>query len=180
MSSKFYGIKIISELKPQKRTRLILFLILTSGFALLLFGFIPVPYNIPLLFLNGLPLGMVWGVLFSYLEGRRFTEVLGIGLSINMIMTSGILKTTYLIMQQQFGISEFWMPFSIGIAFLPAFFLFVWMLSKIPPPSFEEQALKSKRKPMHKLEKQEVIKTYGIGREFAFKDLIFSHDNYHQ
>ena len=163
MSSKFIGIKIISELKPHHRTRLILILILTSGFALLLFGFIPAPYNIPLLFLNGLPLGMVWGVLFSYLEGRRFTEVLGIGLSINMIMTSGILKTFYLIIQQQFGISEFWMPFTIGIAFLPAFFLFVWMLSKIPPPTLEEEALKSKRKPMHKLDKQKIIKNYGLG-----------------
>lgn len=163
MCSKFIGIKIISELKQQHRTRLVLFLILSAGLALLLFGLIPAPYNIPLLFLNGLPLGMVWGVLFSYLEGRRFTEILGIGLSINMIMTSGILKTIYLIFQQHLGISEFWMPFFIGILFLPAFFLFVWMLSKIPPPTLEEQALKSKRKPMQKQDKQKIIKTYGFG-----------------
>ncbi len=163
MCSKFIGIKIISELKQQQRTRLVVFLILSAGLALLLFGLIPAPYNIPLLFLNGLPLGMVWGVLFSYLEGRRFTEILGIGLSINMIMTSGILKTIYLIFQQHLGISEFWMPFFIGILFLPAFFLFVWMLSKIPPPTLEEQALKSKRKPMQKQDKQKIIKTYGLG-----------------
>jgi len=163
MCSKFIGIKIISELKQQHRTRLVVFLILSAGLALLLFGLIPAPYNIPFLFFNGLPLGMVWGVLFSYLEGRRFTEILGIGLSINMIMTSGILKTIYLIVQKQFEISEFWMPFTIGIAFLPTFFLFVWMLSKIPPPSFEEKALKSKRKPMYKLDKQKIIKTYGLG-----------------
>ena len=163
MCSKFIGIKIISELKQQQRTRLEVFLILSAGLALLLFGLIPAPYNIPLLFLNGLPLGMVWGVLFSYLEGRRFTEILGIGLSINMIMTSGILKTIYLIFQQHLGISEFWMPFFIGILFLPAFFLFVWMLSKIPPPTLEEQALKSKRKPMQKQDKQKIIKTYGLG-----------------
>lgn len=163
MSSKFIGLKIISELKHHHRTRLVVFLILIAGLALFLFGLVPAPYNIPLLFLNGLPLGMVFGVLFSYLEGRRFTEILGIGLSINMIMTSGILKTLYLVLQQQLNISEFWMPFFIGMLFLPAFFFFVWMLSKIPPPNVEEQALKSKRKPMDSQAKLSILKNYGLG-----------------
>lgn len=163
MSSKFIGVKIISELQPQQRIKLIIWLIAIAGLALLFFGLVPAPYNLPFLFVNGLPLGMVWGVLFSFLEGRRFTEILGIGLSINMIMTSGILKSVYLSIQVFFGFSEFWMPFVVGVMFLPAFAVFVWMLSKIPPPNKEEQLVKVSRKPMNNSEKLEILKKYGFG-----------------
>ena len=72
--SKFYGIKFISELKPGQRAKSIFGLIGFSWFALLLFAIIPAPYNIICLFLNGFPLGMIWGLVFSYLEGRKSTE----------------------------------------------------------------------------------------------------------
>ena len=49
--------------------------------ALLLFAVIPAPYNILCLFINGLPLGMIWGLVFGFLEGRKVSEVLGVGLS---------------------------------------------------------------------------------------------------
>src|SRR5579859_262530 len=74
MASKFIGIKVISELRPENRQKLIICLILVAELGLLLFGLIPPPYNFACLFLNGLPLGMIWGIIFSYLEGRRFTE----------------------------------------------------------------------------------------------------------
>jgi sugar phosphate permease len=86
MVSKFIGIKIISELPPGRRQWMIIGLILFAELSLLLFGLVPVPYNILCLFLNGLPLGMVWGIVFSYLEGRRFKELLAVGLSISQIM----------------------------------------------------------------------------------------------
>jgi MFS family permease len=163
MSSKFIGVKIISELQPDKRIKLVVSLISIAGLALLFFAWVPAPYNLPFLFINGLPLGMVWGVLFSFLEGRRFTEILGIGLSINMIMTSGILKSVYLYIQGYYGFSEFWMPFVVGVIFLPAFALFVWMLSEIPPPNKEEQLVKVSRKPMNNAEKVKILSKYGFG-----------------
>lgn len=96
MISKFLGIKVISELRASQRIRLILELILFAEGALLGFGLIPFPFNFVLLFFNGLPLGMVWGVVFSFLEGRRATEIISFGLSISLIVASGILKTIYL------------------------------------------------------------------------------------
>jgi len=129
MLSKFIGIKIISELKPSSRNRLILLLILIAEGALLLFGLVPHPFNFVCLFLNGLPLGMVWGVVFSYLEGRRFTELLAMGLSTSLIISSGYLKTIYFYVHEWLpAVTEFWMPFVMGLLFLPLFFLFVWML----------------------------------------------------
>ncbi|MGZ5287055.1 MAG: DUF5690 family protein, partial [Flavisolibacter sp.] len=73
MLSKFYGIKFISELKRMGRGKLILFLVGISWLAWLIFALIPPPYNFWALALNGFPLGMLWGVLFSYVEGRRAT-----------------------------------------------------------------------------------------------------------
>ncbi len=164
MLSKFIGIKVISELKSGSRSKLIIGLILFAEAALLLFGLAPHPYNFLFLFLNGLPLGMIWGIVFSYLEGRRFTEVLAIGLSISLIVSSGILKTIYFDVKDWFpAMSEFWLPFVIGLLFIPLFFLFVWMLSMIPAPDKEDQALRSPRLPMTNTDKRNVFRNYGIG-----------------
>ncbi len=164
MLSKFIGIKVISELKPSRRIPLIIGLILFAEIALLGFGVVPYPYNFLFLFLNGLPLGMVWGVIFSFLEGRRFTEVISIGLSISIIAASGILKTIYLEIHELFpGISEFWMPFTIGLLFLPLFCFFVWMLSVIPAPTETDKLLRAERQPMNGQDKKNIIRMYGPG-----------------
>src|ERR1700755_2373706 len=62
--SKFYGIKFISELKPNERAKSIFVLIGAAWLALLFFAIIPAPYNIICLFINGFPLGMIWGLVF--------------------------------------------------------------------------------------------------------------------
>lgn len=164
MVSKFIGIKVISELKPSKRIPLIAALILFAEAALLGFAIMPFPYNFVFLFLNGLPLGMVWGVIFSFLEGRRFTEILAMGLSISIIAASGVLKTIYLEIQGLFPfISEFWMPFTVGLLFIPLFFLFVWMLSVIPAPSETDKLLRVERQPMTPADKSAIVRKYWPG-----------------
>lgn len=164
MASKFIGIKVISELKPSSRVKLIIALILFAEVFLLLFGLVPYPYNFFFLFLNGMPLGMVWGIIFSYLEGRRFTEMLAMGLSISLIVSSGILKTVYFIIHEWFPtISEFWLPSLIGLFFLPLFFTFVWMLSVIPEPTETDKLLRVERVAMTYEDKRVALKEYGLG-----------------
>src|SRR6202161_1750819 len=75
--SKLIGIKVISELQPARRAPAILVLILLACVALILFALIPAPWNVAAMFLNGLPLGMIWGLVFGYMEGRRGFEVVG-------------------------------------------------------------------------------------------------------
>ncbi|MEO6286155.1 MAG: DUF5690 family protein [Dyadobacter sp.] len=161
--SKFAGIKVISELKHSSRIKLIVGLILVAEVALLFFGLVPYPYNFVFLFINGLPLGMVYGVVFSFLEGRRFTEMLAMGLNISVVVASGILKTFYIEIHRVLpGISEFWMPFFMGALFLPFFLLFVWMLSVIPAPTAEDIALRTERVPMTKEDKRLAMKQFGF------------------
>ncbi|WP_353129887.1 DUF5690 family protein [Parapedobacter pyrenivorans] len=164
MLSKFIGIKVIAELKAKNRISLIIALILFAELSLLGFGSVPHPYNWIFLFLNGLPLGMVWGVVFSFLEGRRFTEVLVFGLSISVIVSSGILKSIYLVINNWMpGVNEFWMPFVMGAYFLPLFVLFVWMLSVIPAPTAADKRQRMERIPMDNVQKKAALSFFGTG-----------------
>ena len=163
MCSKFIGVKVISELSSKNRIYLITSLIGIAAVSLLLFGLVPYPYNWVFLFFNGLPLGMIWGVIFSFLEGRRFTELIGLGLSINMIATSGILKSIYLYFYTSLNISEFWMPIFMGMLFSPIMVLCIWMLAQIPEPNAIDISLRSKRIPMNKFEKKKIMYQYGLG-----------------
>ena len=71
MISKFIGIKVISEMPPQRRALALIGLILIAESGLALFGILPRPYNAVGLFLQGLCLGMVFGLVLGFLEGRR-------------------------------------------------------------------------------------------------------------
>ena len=80
--AKFVGIKLISELKKEHRMKFILASILVAELSLVLFGLLPAPYNIFAMFFNGLSLGCMWGVIFSFIEGRRTTDILAFWVSV--------------------------------------------------------------------------------------------------
>ena len=140
--SKFLGIKIVGGMKPGQRIAYILGLIGTAWAALLLFAVVPAPANILFLVLNGLPLGMIFGIVISFLEGRKNTELLGAGLCVSFITASGITKAVGKFLILHCGVSDFWMPFLTGLVFVPLLLLGVWLLGKIPPPSTEDARLR--------------------------------------
>ena len=160
--SKFIGIKVVSEISPQRRASGILVLIGIAGLALLGFALIPPPFNILLLFLNGLPLGMVWGLVFGYLEGRRTTELLGAGLSVSFIVASGWVKTIgkWLTLS---GVSVFWMPFLTGLLFVVPLVVSVHALHQLPPPSPEDKRLRTRRAPMNKQQRWQLLHAFAPG-----------------
>lgn len=67
--SKLIGIKVISELKPQNRLKLIVASAAVAELSLVLFGSLPRPFNVFALFFNGLSLGYMWGG-YLQLSGR--------------------------------------------------------------------------------------------------------------
>ncbi|MDR9410052.1 MAG: DUF5690 family protein [Balneolaceae bacterium] len=161
--SKFLGIKVVSEMTPNRRAWTIIGLIMFSHAALLFFWLIPPPYSIFFLFLNGLPLGMVWGLVFSFLEGRKNTELLGAGLSVSFIISSGVVKSVGTWLMVSWGVSEFAMPFITGLIFSLPLFLFVWLLNHIPPPTAEDEALRVKRVPMNSMQRWAFFKQFATG-----------------
>jgi len=163
MLSKFIGIKIVSELGANSRFKGIAWMVSIAGFAWLGFAITPTPYNLVFLFLNGLPLGMVWGMVFGYLEGRKSTEVLGASLSVSFIFSAGFAKTVGGFIMIDWGTSEFWMPFVSTCLFFPPLILFLWMLNKIPPPTHEDEVLRTKRSPMSGPQRMKLALTFAPG-----------------
>lgn len=161
--SKFIGIRVIAEMPPGKRIFFLLLFIGIAHLALLLFGWVPYPYNFIFLFFNGLPLGMVYGLVFSFLEGRRFTEMLGAGLSASFIVSSGVVKSVGKWSMDSWGVDEFWMPFVTGAVFVPPLLLSVAMLRQIPPPDAQDIALRTERVPMSRKDRLNYLKTFALG-----------------
>lgn len=161
--SKFAGIKIVSEMSPGKRVLAVLALIGFAWLALVGFGAVPAPWNLVFLLLNGLPLGMIWGIVFSFLEGRRFTELLGATMAASFIVASGAVKAVGLALVQHAGISEFWMPFWTGLLFVPPLLIGAFFLSALPPPSEEDEAYRTKRVPMDSAARVRFFKTFATG-----------------
>ena len=89
-TSKFLGIKIVSEMPPARRAIAIVTFIGLAELALLLMAILPTPWNALALFLNGLPLGMMRGLVFGFLEGRTVSDILGAGLCASFIVASGL------------------------------------------------------------------------------------------
>lgn len=158
--AKFYGIKYISELKRTGRGKIILLLTGISWLSWLLFAVIPMPYNIVFLFVNGFPLGMLWGVVFSYVEGRRSTDFIGAALAVSFIFASGFVKSVGAWLMAEFGISEFWMPFYTGLVFCAPLALFVWLMEKIPQPNEEDIEYRAERVAMTADDRKKFIRDF--------------------
>ena len=160
MGAKFYGIKYISELKRVGRGKIILLLVGISWLSWLLFALVPVPYNIIFLFINGFPLGMLWGVVFSYVEGRRSTDFIGAALAVSFIFASGFVKSVGGCLLLDWQLSEFWVPFVTGLVFALPLLLFVWLMEKIPPPDDKDTAERMERIPMSPAKRKQLIHTF--------------------
>lgn len=163
MASKFYGVKMISELKSDKRAFLILFLIGISWMGLLGFALLPSPFNIICFLINGFPLGLIWGLVFHYVEGRRYTEMMGSILAVSFVFSSGLVKSAGRFLMDLWGVSEYWMPFLTGGLFVPILVTSVLLLNQTPPPDQQDLALRSVRTPMTKHERKAFFRSFRPG-----------------
>lgn len=161
--SKMIGVKVISEISPMRRAAAILGLIGASWLALIAFALIPAPWNVAALFFNGLPLGMIWGLVFGYMEGRRVSEVLGAILCASFIVSSGVVKSVGAWLMQTIDVDRFWMPAATGALFLPLLLVSVWGLSLLPPPDATDEAQRVKRAPMGAAERRAFLAAFGPG-----------------
>jgi hypothetical protein len=161
--SKFIGIKFVSEMKRTHRAKAIILLVGTACFSLFLFCFIPPPLNIACMLINGLSLGIIWGIVFSYLEGRRLTELLGAGLCASFIVATGMVKSVGKMVLINLHASEFSMPLITGLIFAIPLIISVFFLDCIPSPTMEDEVLRTMRKPMNREERKSFIRYFFTG-----------------
>ena len=172
--AKFLGIKFCSEMTRQRRAAVLCLLIVAAELSLMLFAVVPQSLKLAAIFLNGLPLGMVWGLVVWYLEGRRTSELLLAGLSCSFIVSSGVVKDVgrsllagdsfrlyFLVIPNPFAqVPEFWMPCVTGLLFLLPFLLSVWMLDKLPEPTLEDREERSARDPMGAAQRTDFLRRF--------------------
>ena len=161
--SKGIGIKVVSEMSPSRRAINILLFVSIALLALLGFALVPAPYNIIFLFLNGLPLGLIYGTMLGFLEGRRQTDGLVAGLTASFIFASGFVKTVALTIRADWGVSEFWLPFVTGSLFVLPMLVSIYALTLLPPPTDEDRALRTERKPMDADERRSFVRNFRPG-----------------
>lgn len=159
--SKLIGIKVIAEFGRNGRAWAILGLLGLSFVALLLFGALPPEFGPALLFMNGLPLGMIWGLVFSYVEGRRHTELLGAMLCASFILSSGVVKSVAVLVMQA-GVSETWMPAVTALLFVPVLVVSLLVLERMPPPDARDEAERVRREPMRAAERMRFLRDFGL------------------
>lgn len=163
MLSKFIGIKVISEMRKERRAAAIIGLIAFAELALVGFAYASGPLRVVMMFLNGLPLGMVFGLVLGFLEGRRQTEALTAALCASFIISSGVVKTVGQWLMLNYGVSEFQMPMLVGLMFFPPLLVSVWVLKRTPPPDLNDVQSRSERNEMDAGERREFVAAFWPG-----------------
>lgn len=161
--SKMIGVKVVSEISPHRRAAGILALIFVSWLALVAFALIPAPWNVLALFVNGMPLGMIWGLVYGYMEGRRVSEVLASMMCASFILSSGVVKSVGTWLMLDWHVDRFWMPAATGALFAPLLLGAVWVLGVLPPPSARDEAERVHRAPMTGAERSRFLRDHAPG-----------------
>lgn len=162
--SKYLGTKVCTEVRPSRRAALLVALILWAETALVLFAILPPGLKPLAMFLNGLPLGMVWGLCVRYLEGRRSSEVMVAGLSCSYIIAGAATRDVGRdLVMAGWGVPEAWMPAVTGLVFLLPFLTAVALLHQLPPPSAADVALRAERVMMDGRRRRAFLTHFGPG-----------------
>ena len=164
MTAKFVGIRLIAEARKEAGylAAAIGLLLGAATLSWLFFALVPPPYSLIFIYLNGFPLGLIWGLVVSFSEGRRHTEILGTMLSAGFIFAAGVsLDIGKAVLYA--GISAEWMPVVVSLMYILPLSLGLRLLLHIPPPSLEDVAARSERKPMPAAERRAFLKDFAPG-----------------
>ena len=115
------------------------------------------------LFVNGFMLGFMWGIVFSYVEGRRATDFIGSVLAVSFIFAGGFTRSIGKWLMLHWGVTEQWMPFMTGLVFLVPLICFLFLLERVPQPDKDDVDERTKRSPMTKEDRKKFLKQFGFG-----------------
>ena len=156
--SKYLSVRICPSLRRDQRLIWLIGLVAFAWGALGIFALVPA-LRVAAIFANGLPLGMIWGIVITYVEGRRHSEAIMAGLSVSFIVASGIVKDVGAAVIRG-GVSEGAMPFVTGGLFVLPLLVSAWLLEHTPEPTDEDIAERATRSPMDASERAAFFKRF--------------------
>ena len=161
--SKYIGIWGCSAIKREYIWAALVGLVCLALGSLFVFAIVPTQWKVVAIFFNGLPLGMVWGLVVRYLEGRRSSDIMLAVLCFSFMIASGVVKDTGKWLMDDWSVSESWMPFCTGLIFLPSFVIATVALAFLPQPTEDDVILRVERKTMTWSDRWMFIKQFMSG-----------------
>lgn len=160
--AKLVGVKVVAELPGRWRIAGIGVQIALAEAALVGFALVPRPWAVACLFVDGLSLGMVWGMVFGIIEGRRQSEAITAMLCASFILSSGVVKAAgeWVLLQ---GVDPFWMPAITGALFAPLLLVCTIGLALLPPPNAADVAERLARPPLDRAGRNALLRRYAGG-----------------
>ncbi|MCA9235005.1 MAG: hypothetical protein KDA44_06025 [Planctomycetales bacterium] len=177
--AKYAGIKFVSELQRRRLLPMLIAAAATAELALVGFAVTPGSWKAAWMFLNGVPLGFVWGLVVRYLEGRTTSDLLMAALCCSFVLAGGVVKDAGRLLMTA-GVSEFWMPAATGACFLLPFIVAVVILDRVPAPTARDVALRTERRPMTAPERRAFLRDFAVGLVplFAFYAVLTAMRDY--
>lgn len=163
MLSKFYGIYFISSMRRTRRWVFVAAMVGVSWACHLVFALTPDWVGLACFFVNGFMLGFLWGVVFSYVEGRRTTDLTGSVMAVSFIFAGGFSRSVGKWLMVEHGVAEKWMPFWTGAVFALPLALFLYLMEQIPPPDAADEAERTRRVPMAATDRRALMRSLGTG-----------------
>ena len=126
--------------------------------------------------INGASLGLVWGLVVRYLEGRRTSDILLSALACSFIIAGGVFPDVGRAVMAgepipMLGVnlpnplaacSEFWMPAATGLLFAIPFVLALWLLNQVPEPNQLDVTERTEREPMDSSRRRELCQVASV------------------
>lgn len=163
MLSKFYGIRFISELKRIGRWKISAILVGTAWLSLFFFAILPPLFGLICLLINGFSLGFMWGIVFSYVEGRKTTDFIGTAMAVSFIFAGGFTRSVAKWLMFEWNVSEHWMPFFTGLIFALPLTFFIYLLEQVPSPDEIDIKQRTQRERMRVEDRKKVLVLFGEG-----------------
>lgn len=163
MLSKFFGIRFIAELGRFGRWKTSAIIIGAAWLSLGVFALLPAPWGLLCLFVNGFVLGFMWGIVFSYVEGRRATDFIGAVMAVSFIFAGGFTRSVALWLRDSWQVGEQWLAFVTGCLFILPLAALLYLLEKTPAPDDNDMLERTRREAMRGKERRQFLKRFGSG-----------------
>lgn len=163
MLSKFVGIRFISSLGRTGRWKSTVVIMSGAWLSLLFFALLPDWAGVLCFMVNGFLLGFMWGIVFSYAEGRNSTDFIGSVMAISFIFAGGFTRSVGKWLITDYHISSSWMPFVTASIFALPLMVFIYLMERIPSPDKEDIANRVQRKSMNAADRRKILKEFSTG-----------------
>ncbi len=156
------GAVAVVELDPARRVPALALVLGAAEVSLIALALVPAHLAPLCLFLDGLALGLVWGLVYSFLEGRRVSDGLGAVAAAGYLLAGGAMRSLGRVVES-LGVPGLWAPAAAGATAALPLAGALWLLAQFPPPNRHDEAERLFRAPMTGAMRAQFLRSSALG-----------------